>query len=442
MIDREVFAERRKRFAEAVGDGVAVIAANPESTYSNDVEYEYRPNSDLYYLTGFREPGAVLVIAPKHPEHQYVLFVRPRDPEQEVWWGYRAGPEGACEIYGAQMAFNIDDLETHLPRYLDGAEPVYFRLNHRRDMDTVVLGAIETLRRQARIGKTAPTTIVEPGNLLHEMRLIKSAGDLEIQREAARISAEAHRAAMAAARPGVHEYELEAIIEYLFRSQGAFGPGYPSIVGSGPNACVLHYIDNDRRIEDGDLVLIDAGAEYRMWNADITRTFPVSGSFTAEQREIYSLVLEVQERTIAANRVGTSIDEIHQDVVRWLTEGMIELGLLSGSVDEAIEQETFKRYYMHRTSHWLGVDVHDVGTYRHGDGPRPLKPGMVLTVEPGLYIGPKDEEAPERWRGIGVRIEDDILVTEDAPEVLTSGVPKAIDEVEALVGSAPSSRLS
>ena len=436
MVSKDVFKSRRERFMDAMGSGVAILAAAPARVRSNDTEYRYRPDSDLFYLTGFGEPETIAVFAPEHPEHKFVLFVRPRDPEREVWDGRRAGVEGAVSEYGADAAFTVAEFEEKIFEYLDGRKQLYYRLGLDEEFDLRVIRLLNRYRTSRKAKGPGPSAVVDPGEIVHEMRLLKTYEDLAMMRRAAEISAEAHRAAMAAARPGIHEYELEALVEYTFRRNGAVGPSYTTIVGSGPNATILHYVENVRRVEDGDLVLIDAGAEYAYYAADITRTWPVSGRFSPEQREVYEIVLAAQAGAIAMSKPGVTMMEIHDYCVRTIVEGLVRLGLVEGPVEKAIEEGTYKKFYMHKTGHYLGMDVHDVGKYREGEEWRSLAAGMVMTVEPGIYIAEDCEEVEARWRGIGVRIEDDVLVTETGCEVLTAAVPKTVEEIEALVGSA------
>jgi len=410
---------------------VAILAAAPVTIRNNDVEHDYRQDSDLYYLTGFDEPETVLVLTTAHEEHRSVLFVRPRDPEREVWDGARAGIDGAKEICGVDAVFDVRELGKQLPKYLEGASNLYYELGNSASLDKRILKTIQRVRGRGRNRKGWPSTIVHPDRLWHEMRLVKDEHELRAMREAADITAEAHGAAMAAARPGMHEFEIEAIFREVFRRRGAERAAYGPIVGSGPNATVLHYRANRRKMEEGDLLLIDAGCEYGYYASDVTRTFPVSGTFTNPQRRVYEVVLAAQEAAIEASRPGADIELLHDVTRRKLVEGMVELGLLQGEVDTLIEKEAFKRYYMHRTSHWLGMDVHDVGGYFVDGQPRPLAPGMVLTIEPGIYVSADDDQAPEAYRGIGIRIEDDILITESGRENLTAAIPKTIEEVEA-----------
>jgi Xaa-Pro aminopeptidase len=425
------FARRRAAVFDAMSaaspSAVAVLPAAPVFLRNNDVEHDYRQDSDFFYLTGFDEPQSVLVVDAL--ARKTTLFVRPRDRNREVWDGPRAGVDGATKAYGADEAFEIGELDEKLPTMLENRRRVYYRLGRDRTFDERLLAAIERVRGRQRTGATAPSEVADPAVILHEMRLSKSALEIETMRRAARITREAHELAMRRARPGMHEYEVEAMLVDTFRRHGSERPAYGSIVGSGPNACVLHYRKNDRRLEPGDLLLIDAGCEYGYYASDVTRTFPVTGTFSREQQAIYEVVLEAQTSGIAAVRPGTTLDAVHRLSVEVITRGLLRLGLLSGAEQEIIETETYKRFFMHRTSHWLGMDVHDVGAYFVEGQPRSLEPGIVLTVEPGIYIAPDDTSVPPEWRGIGVRIEDDVVVTESGAEVLTAGIPKTVDEV-------------
>lgn len=433
---KDLFADRRRRLMERMGDGsVAVFFSAPEAVRSNDTHYEYRQNSDLWYLTGFEEPESALVLRPGHAEHPVVLFVRKRDKEREVWDGPRAGVEGAKERFGANEAFLVEELDGKLPGLLEGSDRLYYGLGLYPDRDRHLIAALARARAGARRGKRAPREVVDPAVVLHEMRLLKTPAEVETLRRACEVSAQGHVAAMKATRPGRGEWELQAELEYVFRREGARAPGYTSIVGSGPNACILHYVENRRRMEAGELVLVDAGAEVGYYTGDITRTWPVSGAFTGPQREIYDLVLRAQQEVIALAKPGVAWTAIHDTAVRVLTEGLVERGVLAGPVEKAIEDKTFRAFYMHSTGHWLGIDVHDVGAYYDGpDAPRTLQPGMVFTVEPGLYFAPDAKDVPERYRGIGIRIEDDVLVTATGHDVLSKGAPKEPHELEALVG--------
>lgn len=415
--------------AQAIERGVLVLFSAPLAIRNNDVEHEYRQDSDFYYLSGFDEPESVLVIR-SEPSPKTVLFVRPRDPERETWDGPRAGVEGAVRDFGADEAFPIAELGTKLPDFLQNTEKVYYRLGKQRKNDEVVLAALDRVRARARTGAWCPAAIVDPSTVLHELRLIKEPAEVELMRRAAAITAEAHLAAMAAARPGKYEYEIEALLNGIFRKNGSERPAYSSIVGSGPNATILHHRRNDRQMQDGELLLIDAGCEYGYYASDVTRTFPVNGKFSEAQRIIYQIVLDAQLAAIEATKPGATLDDVHRAAAEVIARGLLELDLIEGPLDKALEEQRHKPFFMHRTSHWLGMDVHDVGSYFVRGEARPLAPGMVLTVEPGLYFGVDDQRVPERFRGIGIRIEDDVLVTDGAPVVLTADIPKSVDDVE------------
>jgi Xaa-Pro aminopeptidase len=430
-----MFHERRARALAAMGEhAIAVIPAAPVFIRNNDVEHEYRPDSDLFYLTGFAEPESVLLLMNGHPEHRCVLLVRPRDPHGELWDGPRAGVEGAVAQFGADAAFPISELDQRLVEYLAGHTRLYFALGRDRALDDRVLAAIARVRARSRKGGAWPTEIVEPATVLHELRWTKSDAEVEIMRRGAEITRDAFGRAFAAARPGRGEYEVEGVLRGAFRAGGAERPAYAPIVASGANACVLHYTANNRRMEDGDLLLVDAGAEFGGYACDVTRTFPVGGRFTPAQRRIYQLVLDAQLAAIDRVRPGATLEEVHGRAVEVITEGLVALGILQGEPAQLIRDEAHKRYFMHGTSHWLGMDVHDVGRYYVGGGPRALAPGCVLTVEPGVYIAPDDDRAPPEYRGIGVRIEDDVACTETGRRVLTFDIPKHVDELEALLG--------
>jgi len=428
-----IFRERRRSFIQAIGSGaLAIIPGAPVAVRSRDVEFPYHQDHDFYYLSGFDEPEAVLLLAPGHPDGEFVMFVRPRDREREIWTGRRAGVEGALAEYGAERAFRIDELDEMLPRYLRDAQRVYYPLgaNERMNAKVVELMRASEATRE-RLG-SGPTALLDPREIIHEQRLFKQPDELAAMRRAIAISGEAHRRAMSGARGGTGEWEVQALLEYAFRSQGAEGPAYPSIVASGPNATILHYIHNDRRMERGELLLIDAGSEYAFYASDITRTFPVGARFSPAQRALYELVLEAQLEAIKSIKPGVPFDLPHEIAVRVLVDGMRRLKLLNGTTDELIGSAAYRRFYMHRTSHWLGMDVHDVGLYRMAGETRKLEPAMVLTVEPGIYISAEDAEVPAEMRGIGIRIEDDVLVTADGYEVMSAEIPKRVEDVEAL----------
>jgi Xaa-Pro aminopeptidase len=428
-----MFSGRREKFMQQMGNGAAIFCSAPVSSRNGDVEYEYRQDSDFYYLTGFDEPESVAVFLPEHKDHKYVLFVRKKDKEKETWTGRRAGVEGAVEKFGAQKAFAIDEMDKELPELLKNIDTLYFRFGRNEEFNQRVIKLVQHSQlMRPRTGKGI-SSILDPSLILHEMRLIKTADDLRFARRAAQISAEAHALAMQACRPGMWEYELEALIEYHFRKNGCLSPGYPTIVGSGANTTILHYNTNTEQIKDGDLVLIDAGAEFGFYTGDITRTFPASGRFSEAQREIYQLVLDAQIAAVAMVAPGVTANEIHDRTVKILTEGLIRLGLLKGDIQELIKEGNYKKFYMHRTSHWLGMDVHDAGMYMANDKARPLEPGMILTIEPGLYISGDDPEVDRRYWDIGVRIEDDVLVTDTGHEVLSAAAPKSVDDIERIM---------
>ncbi len=411
---------------------VAIIPSAREATRSNDTQYRFRQDSDFFYLTGFEEPESIAVIRPSH-ETKYTLYVRPRDPEREIWDGRRAGVEGAKAKYGANESFPIVEFDEKLQDILDGAEKLYYRLGVNPDLDDTIIRQIARMRSLNRKPIHPPQTIVDPATIVHEMRVLKSAEEIELMQTAADIAAEAHCEAMKPVRPGMKEYEVEALIEQIFRRQGAAAPAYTSIVGAGANATVLHYINNDGELRDGELLLVDAGAEYKGYASDITRTFPISGRFSKAQREIYDLVLEAQLSCVEMVRPGVTHDQLKQHSIAVLTDGMVRLGLLQGKTDELIKEKKYEQFYMHGLGHMLGIDVHDVGRYYYDQESRALEPGVVMTVEPGLYVSPATKDIPEQYLGIGVRIEDDVLCTQNGPRVLTNKVPKQADEIEALM---------
>src|SRR5436190_10335566 len=426
---RSQLAEFRRRMQP---HSVAIIPAAREATRSNDTHYRFRQDSDFFYLTGFEEPDAIAVVRPGET-HEYVLFVRPRDPEREIWDGRRAGVEGARSEFGANESFPVVEFDGKLRDLLDGADVLHYRIGVNRDLDDTILAEINRMLAWNRKPIHPPQTIVDPATIVHEMRVLKSADEIEIMQRAADIAAEAHCEAMKSARAGMQEYEVEALIERIFRQRGAAAPAYTSIVGAGANATVLHYINNDGQLHDGDLLLIDAGAEYKGYASDITRTFPINGRFTKPQRDIYDLVLKAQMECVEMVRPGTTHEELKQHSIEVLTEGMVELGLLQGNPTELIKEKKYEKFYMHGLGHMLGIDVHDVGRYYFGKDSRALEPGVVMTVEPGIYISPDTKDVPEQYLGIGVRIEDDVLCTANGPRVLTDKVPKVAEEIEALI---------
>jgi len=422
---------RRARVMERLDGGVMLLAAAPERSRTADILYPYRQDSDFGYVTGFPEPEAVCVLAPGATE-RFVLFVRPRDPEREIWIGSRAGVEGALEQYGADAAFPLDELEKVLPRFLENAPHVHHTLLRDDPIAQRLLALIRSAQEMRPRTGSGPTALREPGDILHEMRLTKTPDEIAAMRAAIAIACEAHREAMRSARPGMYEYEIEALVDFTFRRRGATGPAYPSIVAAGRNATVLHYTENCRALAGDELLLLDAGAERDGYCADVTRTFPTGVRFGGAQRDLYEAVLAAQLAAIGAVRPGATLEGVHKTAVRVLVEALIAHGLLTGSVDEAVEKDWYRRFYMHRTSHWLGRDVHDVGNYARDGQPRPLEPGMVLTVEPGLYVPADAGDVAPDFRGIGIRIEDDVLVTDGGCEVLSAAAPKHVAEVEAL----------
>ena len=427
---RATYSARRQRVLEAIRPGaVMILPAAPLAIRNNDVEHEYRQDSDVFYLSGYDEPESLLVLT-AIGDKPFVMFVRPRDPEREVWDGARAGVDGAVRDFGADIAHPISEVTQKLPELLQNTRRVYYRLGRDRACDDLVLGAIERVRGRAKLGISWPMEIVDPAAVLHEMRLVKSAEELKSVRRAVEVTTEAHLLAMAKAKPGVFEYEVEAILRGVFRRAGSERPAYGPIVGSGPNATVLHYRRNDRKMQDGDLLLIDAGCEYDYYASDVTRTFPVSGRFSPAQRAIYEIVLDAQLASISATRPGATLEEVHNASVRVITDGLVRLGIVEGPVEAAIGEQRYKPYFMHRTSHWLGMDVHDVGAYFIDARPRPLLTGMIITIEPGIYISENAGEVPVEYRGIGVRIEDDVLVEPSGSSVLSAAIPKSIQDVE------------
>jgi Xaa-Pro aminopeptidase len=423
--------ERRRRLIDRMGEGVAVIPTAPEKLRNRDTSYPYRPDSYFHYLTGFPEPEAVLVLV-AGADARSILFCRERDVDKEIWDGYRFGPEGALEKFGFDETHPIKALEEMLPQLIANRSSLWHSLGHDPAWDARIAGALNAVRAQSRAGKRAPSQIQDVRAVLDEMRLIKDDYELALLRRAATIAAGAHARAMRATAPGRHEYEIEAELLHEFRRHGCQYPAYTPIVAAGANACVLHYVENHKRIEEGELVLIDAGGELDGYASDITRTFPANGRFSGPQADVYDLVLDAQAAAIAATGPGATFIAPHDAAVRVLAQGMVDMKLLEGSVDGVIETEAYKRFYMHRTSHWMGLDVHDAGEYKNADAWRPLLPGMVLTIEPGCYIRPADD-IPKAFWNIGVRIEDDVLVTSGDCEVLTVDAPKKIADIEALM---------
>ncbi|HSM99650.1 MAG TPA: Xaa-Pro aminopeptidase, partial [Rudaea sp.] len=417
------------------GDGICIVPAAPERLRNNDSHYPYRQDSDFHYLTGFAEPDAVLALIPGRAHGEAILFCRERDPEREAWDGARAGQDGAVRDYGMDDAFPIADIDDILPGMLEGRARVYYHFGRDADFDVQLIGWVNRVRARIKQGARAPHEFVALGHILHDLRLYKTRDELRVMRKAAQIATGAHVRAMRAVRPGMNEHEIEAELLHEFRRRGAV-PSYEPIVGGGANGCVLHYRANNAPLRDGDLLLIDAGAEYQCYASDITRTFPVNGKFSPEQRALYDVVLAAQRAAIAEVRPGKPFGAYHDAAVRVICAGLIKLGLLKGSVAKNIREQTYRKFYMHKTGHWLGLDVHDVGDYRVDGEFRELEPGMVVTVEPGLYIAPDAKGVAAKWRGIGIRIEDDVVVTRGEPEVITTAVPNDPDEIEALMAAA------
>ena len=415
-------------------DAVAIVPGAGLVPRSADTHYPFRQDSDFWYLTGFAHPDATAIFSTLPDRPAYSLWVQPRDPAAETWTGYRPGVEGAVADYGADEAGSSADLSERLQEIVEGATRLYHGLGRRPDLDEKLIAIQDALRLQSRRGATPVAEWVDPRSILHEMRLIKSDEEIELMRVAADISRQAHEAAAHATAPGRFEYEIEATLDHVFRGRGGWGPAYESIVAGGGNAAILHYVANDQPLQAGDLLLIDAGCEYQGYASDVTRTYPVGGRFEGAGRDLYGVVLDAQEAAIAAAGPGTTLPTLHALACRKLAEGMVAIGLMQGDVDELVESEAYRRYYMHGTSHWLGLDVHDVGSYTDGGKPRSLEPGMVFTVEPGLYIANNDEEAPKAFRGMGVRIEDDLVITTDGCENLNAAIPKKMDDIESQVG--------
>ncbi len=430
------FPKRRKQLMRMIGkDGIAILPGAAEVRRNRDAMYPYRQDSDFQYLTGFAEPESVAVLVPGRKQAEYVLFCRERDPKRETWDGRRAGPEGAVSEYGADDAFPISDIDDILPGLLEHRERVYYTMGQHPEFDQRLIGWVNNLRSGGQTAHVAPQEFVALDHLLHDMRLYKSRAELSAMRKSARIAVAAHKRAMKKTRPGLKEYEIEAEYVHEFRRHGAV-PSYQPIVGGGNNGCVLHYVENDSELGDGDLLLVDAGCEYDYYASDITRTFPVNGRFTEAQRAIYDIVLAAQRAAIDKVRPGNHWNDPHDAAVRTIARGLIRLGLLKGKLARVLDSKSYERYFMHRTGHWLGMDVHDVGDYKVDDQWRVLEPGMVMTVEPGIYIPEGSRGVAKKYHGIGIRIEDDVLVTRKGPDVLTRALPTDADAVEALMASA------
>jgi Xaa-Pro aminopeptidase len=436
MIKMTEYAKRRKQLMQQIGPkGIVILTSANTSRRNGDADYAYRQHSDFYYLTGFDEPEAIAILAPKRKEGEFILFNRVRDRTREIWDGIRAGQEGARKTYGANEAYPFADFEKMLPEILENRETIHYAIGANEYFDEMVLSTLNKLRGRIRSGQQAPVAFADVTETIHEMRLIKSPAEIALMRKAAEISAQAHIRAMKFCKPGVNEYQLEAEIMHEFQSNGARHPAYTSIVGGGENACILHYIANDQKVKDGDLVLIDAGAEYNYYAADITRTFPANGRFSDEQRAIYELVQKSQLAALKAVRPGAAWPSMQTAIVKVLTQGLLDLGILKGRLNDLIEKEAYFPFYMHKSGHWLGLDVHDAGRYKVDGKWRTLKPGMVLTVEPGIYISADIPGVHKRWHNIGVRIEDDVLVTAKGCDILSRDVPKSVADIEALMAN-------
>jgi Xaa-Pro aminopeptidase len=432
-VPKDEFARRRSQLARIMGrDAIAIVPAAPVQMRNNDVEYAYRQDSDFFYLTGFREPESVAVLMPGREAAEYILFVRDRDPARETWDGRRAGPEGATRQYGANDAFPIADMDDILPGLIESRAKVFYTMGAYPEFDQRMIGWVNGLRAQVRQGGHSPLEMVALEHVLHDMRLYKSGAELDLMRESARIACRAHLRAMRRCRPGLNEFEIMAELIHEFRSSNA-DTSYEPIVGGGENSCILHYRENDQALSDGDLLLIDAGCEYQCYASDITRTFPVNGRFTAEQRAVYDVVLEANLAAIEKVRPGNHWNDPHDAAVRVVTQGLVKLGLLKGRAAALQRSGAYRRFFMHRTGHWLGMDVHDVGDYKVGGEWRVFEPGMVLTIEPGIYIPAGLRGVPRRFGNIGIRIEDDVAVTRRGAEVLTAAAPKDADEIEAVM---------
>lgn len=435
MIKPSEFARRRKRLMRMAGDdAILILPSAPERVRSHDTHYPYRQDSDFWYLSGFAEPEAVLVLVPGRKHGETLLFCRDRDPEREAWEGPRAGPDGAVSDHGCDDAYPISDLDDILPGLLEGRSRVYYHFGRDTEFDLKLIGWVNRVRAQIRHGAQPPHEFLELGHLLHEQRLFKSNAELKLMRRAAGIACEAQLAAMRATRAGGHEYEVEAALQYVYRRHDAVA-AYEPIVGAGRNACVLHYRANNAALGAGELLLCDAGAEYRNYASDITRTWPISGEYSKEQRALYQIVLDAQAAALAEARPGRPWIAGHDAAVITLTEGLLSLGLLKGSLKQNLSSGDYKKFYRHKTGHWIGLDVHDVGEYKLAGDYRDLEPGMVFTIEPGLYIAPGSKGVPAKYQGIGIRIEDDVAITANGCEVLTDGVPKDIDAVQAVLAS-------
>ena len=433
---REIKLRRKELMAQMEPNSIALLASAPARMRNGDAEYLYRQNSDFYYLTGFTEADALLALIPGRKQGEAVLFCQQKNKEKELWTGVLMGPDVACEELLFDDAFPITDIDDILPGLIEGRDRVYYSMGKDDQFDNQVMDWVKVIRSKAKMGAHPPSEFLVLDHLLHELRLIKSANEVKLMEQAAKISAEGHKRAMAYCKPGIKEYELEAELLHAFTRNGSQAPAYSSIVAAGDNACILHYNENNAEVKEGDLILIDAGCEYEHYASDITRTFPASGKFTAEQKAIYELVLNAQSAAIEAIAPGVPWDEPHKISVKIITRGLVKLGLLKGRTSQLIKSEAYRDFYMHKVGHWIGMDVHDVGDYKIDDSWRLMEPGMVTTVEPGIYISPDNKKVQKKWRGIGVRIEDDVLVTKKGYRILSNGIPKTVQEIESFMAEA------
>ena len=437
MMDKKFnFSERRSELSKKVLDNSAIlVASSPVKSRISDTDYLYRQDSNFYYLSGYEEPESILLIRPYAKKDNFIIFCRDRDPLKEQWDGFRSGQTGAVQDFGADKSLSISSVDSLMPELLEGAKNIYYSMSSPCGLDQRINTWVDQIRLNTRAGAEPPQNLLSLDSVIHEMRLLKSDEEIEVMKQAAEITTEAHIRAMKAVKPGMFEYQLEAEYLYAFNKNGARAPAYNSIVGGGNNACILHYVENNSELKDGDVVLVDAGCEYKYYASDVTRTFPVNGSFTEEQKQIYSVVLEAHKQSMGQLKPGNKWNLAHEKSVEVIVEGLIDLGIIKSSKKEAIDTGEYSKYYMHRIGHWLGMDVHDVGSYKQDGDWRDLEPGMVMTIEPGIYILDSLEGVEDKWKGIGVRIEDDVLVTKKGFEVLTPDIPRSIEEVESTVQS-------
>ena len=434
-MNKEIYARRRAELVNQIGENdIVIVPTSPECARNGDVIFQFRPDSDFYYLSGFVEPDAVLVICPGRPQGEFVIFCREKDKFREMWDGRRTGLEGAIEHYGADDAFPFDDMHEILPGLMEERAKVYTNVGRYPDFDTQLLAWMNKIKQDSAQGKHAPYEFVDLSHILHEQRLFKRSDEINLMRKAGKMTAQGHRRAMEVCRPGMYEYQVQAELECEFRKAGSHYNAYPSIVAGGENACILHYVENDAVLKSGDLLLIDAGAEFQCYAADISRTFPVNGRFSGEQKALYEIVLNAQEAAFEKCSAGHTWDDPHMAAVTVITQGLIDEGLLEGTLDECLEKKSYSQFYMHRTGHWLGMDVHDVGDYQVEDQWRELEPGMVFTVEPGIYVSPSDK-VDERWHNIGIRVEDNVLVESNGYENFTAAAPKTVADIESLMAN-------